>query len=57
MITCVIKILEVAEKGVVVDMIPDQSNATPREMEIAGIIDHVMQPVFQAIASAIGRAR
>lgn len=55
MITCAIKILEVPDKGVLVDMVPDHSNATPREMEIAGIIDHVMKPVFQAIASATGR--
>jgi len=38
-----------------VDMNPDQSNATPREMEIAGFIDHIMQPVFLAMASATGR--
>lgn len=42
-------------KGVLVDMIPDQSNATPKEMEIAGIIDYIMQPVFKAIVSATGR--
>ena len=55
MITCPIKIVEVPGKGVLVDMIPDQSNATPKEMEIAGIIDYIMQPVFKAIVSATGR--
>lgn len=55
MMTCAIKIVEVPGKGVLVDMIPDQSNATPREMEIAGLIDHMMQPVFKAIVSATGR--
>jgi hypothetical protein len=55
MITCTITVLENPGKGVAVDMVPDHSNATPREMEIAGVIDHVMQPVFLAIASATGR--
>jgi hypothetical protein len=55
MITCVLKIVELPGKGVMVDMNPDQSNATPREMEIAGFIDHIMQPVFQAIVSTTGR--
>jgi len=38
-----------------VDMNPDQSDATPREMEIVGFIDHIMQPVFQAMVAATGR--
>jgi hypothetical protein len=38
-----------------VDMTPDQSKATPKEMKIAGIIDHLIQPVFQAIAASTGR--
>jgi hypothetical protein len=55
MITCVIKIVENPGKGFMVDMIPDQSNATAAEMQIAGIIDYIMQPVFDAIVSSTGR--
>lgn len=55
MITCVIKIVEAPGKGVMVDMNPDQSLATPREMEIAGVIDYLMQPVFDAIVASTGR--
>lgn len=54
MITCVIKIVE-GPKGVMVDMDPDQSQATPKEMEIAGVIDHLMKPVFDAIVASTGR--
>ena len=52
--TCVIKIVG-GPNGIMVDMKSDQTVATPKEMEIAGIIDHLMQPVFLAIASATGR--
>jgi len=39
-----------------VDMIPsEQSNVTPTEMHIAGVIDHLIKPVFEAIASTTGR--
>lgn len=54
MITCVIKIVE-GPKGVMVDMNPDQSHATSREKEIAGNIDHLMKPVFDAIVASTGR--
>ncbi len=40
-----------------VDMVPEQSSATPKEMEIAGLIDFLMQPVCRVIASHTERGK
>jgi hypothetical protein len=49
MITCIIEIKEVPGKGLRIDMIPNQSDATPKEMHYAGCIDYVMQPIFEYV--------
>ena len=49
MITCVIEIKEVPGKGLRVDMKPDQTDATEKEMHYAGVLDYAMQPVFDYI--------
>ena len=49
MITCVIEIQEVPGKGLRVDMRPDQSAGTEKEMHYAGVLDYAMRPVFEYI--------
>ena len=49
MITCVIEIKEVPGKGLRVDMRPDQTGATEKELHYAGILDYAMQPIFDYI--------
>jgi hypothetical protein len=47
MITCTIKIVEVPGKGYFIDMVPDQSSATTKELRVAGFINHILTPVFE----------
>jgi hypothetical protein len=47
MIKCVITIKEVPGKGFYVDIVPDQTKATPTEMRVAGCMNFAMEEVAQ----------
>lgn len=47
MIKCTIEIVEVPGKGFRIDMQPDESQATMKEIFVASCIDQALQPVFQ----------
>ncbi len=51
MITCLIKIKEVPGKGYYVDVVPDQSGATPKEMRVAGCINFALDEVARYLMS------
>jgi hypothetical protein len=51
MITCVIKIKEVPGKGYYVDVIPDQSKGTPKEMRVAGCLNFALDEVARYLMS------
>ena len=56
MITCTITIVEVPGKGYRIDLTPEQSTATPREMVVAGIIECTLEPVMQWLSRQGARA-
>jgi riboflavin synthase alpha subunit len=51
MIKCVITIKEVPGKGYYVDVVPDQTKATPTEMRVAGCMNFAMDAVAKYLMS------
>ena len=51
MITCTLTIKEVPGKGYYVDMVPDQSTATPKELRAAKCLDVAIQAVAEYLMS------
>lgn len=51
MITCVIKIKEVPGKGYYVDVLPDQSEATPTEKRVAACLNGALDEVAKYLMS------
>ena len=51
MIKCVITIKDVPGKGAYVDVVPDQSKATPTEMRVAGCMNFALEEVVKHLTS------
>ena len=57
MVTYIIKVTEVRGRGVMIDVKPNEADATAKEKETADIIDHLMQPIFELLASSGGQPK
>ncbi len=57
MVTYIIKVTEVRGRGVMIDVKPNEADATAKEKATAEIIDHLMQPIFELLASPGGQPK
>ena len=55
MVKCLITIREIAGNGYYVDVVPDQSKATPKEMRLAGCMNAALDEVANYLMRNGGR--